>query len=47
MITGRPIEWAMQCGAAHGAPAMTTPGDISMATLAEVERAMKSSSARA
>jgi len=39
-------QWAVECGAAHGALAMTTPGDTTMATLAEVERAMKSSSAR-
>ena len=31
----------MRCGVAHGALAMTTPGDTSMATLAEVERAIK------
>ena len=29
---------AIELGAAHGALAMTTPGDTSMATLAEVER---------
>ena len=46
LLTGKPIEWAVQCGVAHGALAMTTPGDTSMATLAEVERAMKSGSAR-
>jgi 2-dehydro-3-deoxygluconokinase len=39
-------EYAVQCGVAHGALAMTTPGDTSMATLAEVERAMKGGSAR-
>jgi 2-dehydro-3-deoxygluconokinase len=31
---------------AHGALAMTTPGDTSMATLAEVERVMQGGSAR-
>jgi 2-dehydro-3-deoxygluconokinase len=36
----------VQCGVAHGALAMATPGDTSMATLAEVERAMKGGSAR-
>jgi 2-dehydro-3-deoxygluconokinase len=46
MITGRPVEWAVRCGVAHGALAMTTPGDTSMATRAEVERVMKGSSAR-
>lgn len=39
-------QWAVECGAAHGALAMTTPGDTSMATLAEVERAMKGGTAR-
>lgn len=46
IITGRPPEWAVRCGVAHGALAMTTPGDTSMATRAEVERVMKGSSAR-
>ena len=32
--------------AAHGALAMTTPGDTTMATLAEVEKVMKGASAR-
>jgi len=39
-------EWAVECGAAHGALAMTTPGDTSMATLAEVEKAMRGGGAR-
>ena len=39
-------QWAVECGAAHGALAMTTPGDTTMATLAEVERAMKGGNAR-
>jgi 2-dehydro-3-deoxygluconokinase len=46
IITGRAPEWAVRCGVAHGAIAMTTPGDTSMATRAEVERVMKGSSAR-
>jgi 2-dehydro-3-deoxygluconokinase len=37
---------AVNYGAAHGALAMTTPGDTSMATLAEVEKLMKGGSAR-
>ena len=45
-LAGKPIEWAVRCGVAHGALAMTTPGDTSMATLAEVERAIKGGSAR-
>jgi 2-dehydro-3-deoxygluconokinase len=39
-------QWAVECGAAHGALAMTTPGDTTMATLAEVEKVMKGASAR-
>jgi 2-dehydro-3-deoxygluconokinase len=46
LLAGKPVEWAMRCGVAHGALAMTTPGDTSMATLAEVERAMKGGPAR-
>jgi 2-dehydro-3-deoxygluconokinase len=42
----RGAQWAVECGAAHGALAMTTPGDTTMATLAEVERAMKGGTAR-
>jgi 2-dehydro-3-deoxygluconokinase len=37
---------AVEYGAAHGALAMTTPGDTSMATLAEVEKLMTGGSAR-
>ncbi len=40
-LTNKGPQWAVECGAAHGALAMTTPGDTSMATLAEVEKAMK------
>jgi 2-dehydro-3-deoxygluconokinase len=46
LLAGKGIEWAVRCGVAHGALAMTTPGDTSMATLAEVERIMKGGSAR-
>jgi 2-dehydro-3-deoxygluconokinase len=46
LLAGKGIEWAVKCGVAHGALAMTTPGDTSMATLAEVERIMKGGSAR-
>ena len=45
-LSGKPVEWAVRCGVAHGALAMTTAGDTSMATMAEVERAMKGGSAR-
>ena len=40
------IETALAYGVAHGALAMTTPGDTSMATLAEVERVMHAGAAR-
>jgi 2-dehydro-3-deoxygluconokinase len=46
LLAGKGIEWAVKCGVAHGALAMTTPGDTSMATLSEVERIMKGGSAR-
>jgi 2-dehydro-3-deoxygluconokinase len=46
ILADKPIEWAVRCGVAHGALAMTTPGDTSMATKSEVERVMKGSSAR-
>jgi 2-dehydro-3-deoxygluconokinase len=37
---------AVEYGAAHGALAMTTPGDTSMATLKEVEALVKGAGAR-
>jgi len=46
LLANRGPQWAVECGAAHGALAMTTPGDTSMATLAEVERVMKGGTAR-
>ena len=46
LMTNRGAHWAVECGAAHGALAMTTPGDTSMVTLAEVERVMKGGTAR-
>jgi 2-dehydro-3-deoxygluconokinase len=46
LLAGKPIDWAVRCGVAHGALAMTTPGDTSMASLAEVERIIKGGSAR-
>jgi 2-dehydro-3-deoxygluconokinase len=45
MTTGDP-ELAVNYGAAHGALAMTTPGDTSMASKEEVESIMKNGSAR-
>ena len=46
MLADKGIDWAVRCGVAHGALAMTTPGDTSMATLPEVERIIKGGSAR-
>jgi 2-dehydro-3-deoxygluconokinase len=40
------VERGVHYGAAHGALAMTTPGDTSMASKSEVERLMKGGSAR-
>lgn len=45
-LSGKDPQWSVECGAAHGALAMTTPGDTTMATLAEVLQAMKSQTAR-
>ena len=45
MTTGDP-ETAVNYGAAHGALAMTTPGDTSMASKEEVESIIKNGSAR-
>ena len=46
LLAGRGPQWAVECGAAHGALAMTTPGDATMATLSEVERVMMGGTAR-
>ncbi|MGD0445159.1 MAG: sugar kinase [Edaphobacter sp.] len=45
-LTGQGPEWAVNCGCAHGALAMTTPGDTTMATFDEVQRIMKGGGAR-
>jgi len=45
-LSGKDPQWAVECGAAHGALAMTTPGDTSMASLAEVLQVMKTQTAR-
>jgi 2-dehydro-3-deoxygluconokinase len=45
-LTEKGPQWAVECGAAHGALAMTTPGDTTMATISEVERVMKGGGAR-
>lgn len=46
LLEGKGPEWALRCGVAHGALAMSTPGDTSMASRSEVERLMKGASAR-
>lgn len=46
LMNERGPQWAVNCGAAHGALAMTTPGDTTMVTLPEVEKAMKGLGAR-
>jgi 2-dehydro-3-deoxygluconokinase len=45
-LAGKDAQWALECGAAHGALAMTTPGDTTMVTLDEVLHAMKGVGAR-
>jgi len=45
-LAGQGPQWAVECGAAHGALAMTTPGDTTMATLNEVLQLMKGAGAR-
>jgi 2-dehydro-3-deoxygluconokinase len=45
-LAGEGPQWAVECGAAHGALAMTTPGDTSMASLKEVLQVMKGVGAR-
>lgn len=45
-LTGQSPQWAVECGAAHGALAMTTPGDTTMVTLKEVLQVMKGVGAR-
>jgi 2-dehydro-3-deoxygluconokinase len=46
LLTGRGPAWAVECGVAHGALAMTTPGDTTMVTLPEVEKVMGRGAAR-
>src|SRR5260370_8475481 len=45
-LSGKDPQWSVECGAAHGALAMTTPGDTTMATLAEVLQPMTPRTAR-
>jgi 2-dehydro-3-deoxygluconokinase len=46
LLSGLALEEALAHGVAHGALAMTTPGDTSMATLAEVHRLAAGGTAR-
>ena len=46
LLDGRTLQQAVELGAAHGALAMTTPGDTSMASRDEVERLAAGGSAR-
>jgi 2-dehydro-3-deoxygluconokinase len=46
LLAGKDPQWALECGVAHGALAMSTPGDTTMATLPEVLRAMKGAGTR-
>jgi len=46
LMEGKSAQEAVNYGAAHGALAMTTPGDTTTASLEEVEKAMKLGSAR-
>jgi 2-dehydro-3-deoxygluconokinase len=40
LLTDQGLDWALNCGVAHGALAMTTPGDNSFATLEDVRELM-------
>jgi 2-dehydro-3-deoxygluconokinase len=46
LLAGKELDWCVRCGVAHGALAMTTPGDTSTASLAEVLRVMGGGAAR-
>jgi 2-dehydro-3-deoxygluconokinase len=46
LLAERGPQFALECGVAHGALAMSTPGDTSTASLSEVRRSMAGSSAR-
>ena len=46
LISGQDLQTAVEYGAAHGALAMTTPGDTTMATRAEVLKLAGGGSAR-
>jgi 2-dehydro-3-deoxygluconokinase len=46
ILADKGVDWAVKCGMAHGALAMTTPGDTSTASLGEVLRVMDGGAAR-
>ena len=46
ILSQKDVQFSLECGVAHGALAMSTPGDTSMATLPEVLRAMSGAGAR-
>jgi 2-dehydro-3-deoxygluconokinase len=46
ILAGRDLQASVDYGAAHGALAMTTPGDTSMASLADVEALIRGTGAR-
>lgn len=46
VLQGLSMEEALRLGVAHGALAMSTPGDTSMATLSEVQHLSRGGTAR-
>ena len=46
LLEEKPPQWSLECGVAHGALAMSTPGDTTTASFAEVQRQMNAKSAR-
>jgi 2-dehydro-3-deoxygluconokinase len=46
LLEGKEAQWCVECGVAHGALAMSTRGDTTMASFSEVLRLMKGESAR-
>ena len=46
LMSDKPAQWALQCGVAHGALAMSTPGDTTMARLHEVISVVEGKGAR-
>jgi 2-dehydro-3-deoxygluconokinase len=47
LLDGKDAQFAIDCGAAHGSLAMTTPGDVSMSTMDEVTALMQGAGAGA